>query len=60
MDARGVLIQIPRHKTGNMRVSADHSQYTLRPLVERHFNKRANARRIATRYDRPRRSSSDS
>jgi len=52
MDARDMLTQIPMRKSRKMRVGVDHSLYSLRNLVERCFNKRKNARRVATRYDK--------
>uniref|UniRef100_UPI001E31B752 transposase n=1 Tax=Roseovarius salinarum TaxID=1981892 RepID=UPI001E31B752 len=53
METRDVLTQIPMRKSRKMRVGVDHSLYSLRNLVERCFNKLKNARRVATRYDKP-------
>lgn len=53
MEARNVVTQIPMRKSRKMRVGVDHSLSSLRNLVERCFNKLKNARRIATRSDKP-------
>lgn len=39
-------------KTRKMRVAVDHTQYRLRNMVERCFNKLKSARRVATRYEK--------
>ena len=49
MEARNVLPVIPMRKSRKKRVGVDRSLYRLRTLVERCFNKRKNARRVATR-----------
>jgi transposase len=51
MEARNVVPVVPMRKSRKLRVAVHRTLYRLRNLVERCFNKRKNARRVATRYD---------
>ncbi|SPF80269.1 hypothetical protein PRI8871_02076 [Pseudoprimorskyibacter insulae] len=51
IEARYVLSQITMRKSRKMHVGVDFALYSTRNLVERCFNKRTNARRVATSYD---------
>lgn len=53
MATRNVLPVIPMRMTRRMRVAVDRTIYRLRIPLERCFNKLKNARRVATRYDKP-------
>jgi len=52
-DERDILPVIPMRKSRKKRIGVDQSLHRLRHLVERCFNKLKNARRVATRYDKP-------
>lgn len=50
---RDVVPVIPMRKTRKLRIAVDRRLCRLRIFVERCFNKLKNARRVATRYDKP-------
>lgn len=52
MQRRDILPVISRRRSRKKRVGVDQTQYRLRNLVERCFNRPKNARRVATRYNK--------